>query len=203
MEKQEIFREVDKLQAADIQSVIAYCRFALCSRGVDPDKKIEYIPEPFPEEKGKPLLVVFKDDTDKDIVKEMLDIQDGYIDHDILYEFPFEAEAINVRYGRPYVAKLTYNKETEKIKRDFFPLDFMPHLLGGKEGLIVTVKGKFFLKEQEAVEIYLGAAHYDPETHGKKRYCICSGASGKLWEVDKNKLNSWLRGVIDWKDLWL
>jgi len=200
MTKQEIFREVDKLQSTDIKSVIAYCRFALCSRGVDPDKTIEHTPPSFPEEKGKPLSVVFKNDTDKDIIKEMLDKNKA--NQPVAYKFTFLAEDINIKYGKPYVCKLHYNFETQKMERDYIKLR-ESNPCGSVNGLHETFQGDYTLDNHEVVEVYTGKTERNIMSfiERKKLYFVCE--EGSLLEVKGDRIKLWLMGEMTWKDLWL
>lgn len=196
MQIQEIFREVDKLQSTDIKSVIAYCRFALCSRGVDPDGKLLIMnnsPDP------QPLSVVFKDDTDKDIVKEMLNR--SKVNQPIAYKFTFLAEDVNVKYGKPYVCKLHYNFETQKMERDYVKLR-ESNPCGSIEGLYTTFEGNYTLNHHEVVETYNGVfgRNIISLLERKKKYFVCE--EGKLLEVKGDRIKLWLMGEMIWKDLW-
>lgn len=103
---------------------------------------------------------------------------------------------------KPYVCKLWYNPESQKIERDYVKLR-ESNSYGSVNGLHETFQGDYTLDNHEVVEVYTGKTERNIMSFikRKKLYFVCE--EGSLLEVKGDRIKLWLMGEMIWKDLWL
>jgi hypothetical protein len=139
----------------------------------------------------------------KEMTKEDLENLKKEIDKEIINrnennkEYTFEFEATNdPRKGTPYVAKLVWNVEENKVDRVF--CNNMNKTYGKKE---VTVSGKYTAKEGEIIEIRYGGSWKNDYRHW---YLIVDGKEINVADIDNSKkkaeVTEYLKGNINFDE---
>ncbi len=196
---EQLARNIERLDPDEIRQIINLCKFHLASRGIDPERRLKLEKAVLPEPKPLAEVLQFRGDEDeflKERIKEYMGINQPSPTPKT-YTFQFKGGG-KARFGKPYVAKLICNHYLkERFKREYLPIPIQKITFGEtKEIISYQAEGKFTICDKEIVVIYYGAWEYKDR---KREYKTCS--NGELIPVNKDKLYSYFKGDLQWKDL--